>query len=381
MGTRGRAVAASTALVLLLAITGCGDSEPQAVRVRGGETVATPYGELVRWELAVAVGGDEPDLLVVSRSGRYWAVSSYLEETITVVDTVEREVRAVPALGRLDTPTAVGDDGTVYYVRRDQASEDRRPRALAPDSSERDLTCPDGVPTCFVRAVASDGRWLAVSTDSALWLVDTVLDESMRVPARTDAVPTALDLNDAGILLVRDGSLARTTSLSTGRTVTVARGMAQPGAEETSPIRTGSLSDDGSVTLLTSQGYARRDSEDAASLDVYRFDGDRRPEWVSRAVGTTGLGVAVSPAGRYVAFTALPDGDARHTQVLLWDERTGRSTTVSVAADGTPADRDASGDLAVSDVGQVTFVSYARNLVPVASDTGSALFSALATTT
>src|SRR5262249_18468776 len=93
-------------------------------------------------------------------------------------------------------------------------------------------------------------------------------------------------------------------------------------------------------------------------------DGTGANEW------SGDFGLCVSADGRYVAFASLASnlvpGDTNgYWDVFVRDRQTGTTERVSVASDGTGADSDSYGGLAISADGRfVAFSSRATNLVP-----------------
>ncbi|MBJ7331685.1 MAG: PD40 domain-containing protein, partial [Solirubrobacteraceae bacterium] len=159
-------------------------------------------------------------------------------------------------------------------------------------------------------------------------------------------------------------------------------GAGEPGAgSSTQP----SISADGRFVAFTSASNNLTDTDGTDTVDVFVRDlQSSRTTLVSRATdGTPAAGTsnqpAISPDGRYVAFTSnannLSDADADGTKdVFLHDRSTGKTSLVSVGGGGAIAQGD-SQNPAISGLGTtVVFESTAPSLVAADPQPNSDIF-------
>jgi Tol biopolymer transport system component len=172
-------------------------------------------------------------------------------------------------------------------------------------------------------------------------------------------------------VFVRDQRTGHTLQLSQGL------GGAAPDGDSTDPV----VSGDGTVVAFESNASNLVAGDTNGVPDIFVRDRvSGRTTRVSVASdGAEGNGASSSPSisadGRFVAFaseaTALVPGDHNRTEdVFVHDRRTGRTTKVSVASDGRPANGPSFSPRISADGRFVAFASEATNLV--AGDTNGA---------
>ena len=328
---------------------------------------------------------DFSDDSAISANGRFVAFDS------PATNLVSDDTNGVPDVFVHDRKTgqttrvSVASDGTQGDCNSDFASLSATGRYVAFDSCASNLVSGDsnGFVDTFVHdrqtgqttlvSVASDGTQGNDSSSSHV----SISANGRYVAFQSFASNLVSgDTNNTLDVFVHDRKTGRTTLVSVASDGTQGNGLsAHP-----------SLSANGRYVAFASSASNLAEGGDTnGAEDVFVHDRKTgRTTLVSVASdGTQGNGESAFPSisdtGRYVAFFSsasnLVSGDTNFTSdIFVHDRQTGQTTRVSVASDGTQAN-EGSGLLSISDTGRfVAFESIASNLVSTDTNNSQDIF-------
>lgn len=314
-----------------------------------------------------------------SADGRFIAFHSHSEDLVPGDGNFDRDLFVHDRLTGLTELVSVNDAG----VQQDQGgfpygqpalSGDGR--LLAFDSRATNLTALDthNVHQCYVRdLLAGTTRCVSVSTSGECADQDAG-DPRLSVDGRVVAFTSA-----AGNLVAGDDDGFLTTDVfvhdrRTGVTEEVSWGLG--GAPVLANAILNDLSDDGRFVTFHSFGSNLVAQDDNGATDVFLHDRSSgvtelisRSSW-GRLGNATSAGSQVSSDGRYVVFSSeadnlVPGDDNGVADVFRHDRLLGKTTRISVAADGSPAHGGGASVFALSSDGRFAMLqSAATDLVP-----------------
>lgn len=316
------------------------------------------------FRVSVAPDGAAPDNYVltpapVSGDGRFVAYGSYA--TNLVPDDLNEHVDVF--LWDRDTRTttlvSVAPDGT-------QANG---------DSPFNNLGLTMSVDGRYVAYASRASNLVPDDTNNTIdvFVWDSATQSTLRITGPTggtspsisaDGRYVAYESADGGtrLIFLWDRDTGLTTRVSTGHD------SADPDGNCENP----SISEDGRWVAYESTATNLSDGDTNEERDVFLWD---------RLAGTTVQAssaiepsnyyyeASVSADGRYVTYQSdssghVPGDTNNVLDVFLWDRDTGRTTLISAASDGAPADSESSSPMISADGRFVTYESFASNLVP-----------------